>query len=427
MIALIVLHELKEYIKSTKFLVGLVLTNTMIVVSVLINMSNYLTYNQNYIDSNNGVTNFIDEVSLYRPPNVLDIWVQGITSRSGVKAGVKNDEIPIRTTGEMGFISQNMNSQYTDILDVSFVIRFIMSLFVLFVTYDCISGEKERGTLKLMLSNSFSRHILLLGKYLGGLIIIIYSLLIAFIISILLVYIHPAITMSLTDLIRVGLIFGFSVVYLCVFFSLSLFLSTLINNSSKTLLILLEIWIVSMVIYPNVVMVLVKNYYPVISETEVSYKKNQILQSYAKELDAIDRADKDIATKSKTLRTKKTEENYLVEKERDASFDKQINAANYLSAFSPSVLYEKKMHQVALNGIEEYNEFMHDIYVYWQQNLKDSDYYVETASPDPPLFSYSPQSIRESISHVIPAFLTLFLCSTIFFVLAYVNFLRMDI
>ena len=55
-------------------------------------------------------------------------------------------------------------------VDWAFIIGYVLSLLALLFTFDAMSGERERGTLRLMLANSIPRHTVLIGKFLGALI-----------------------------------------------------------------------------------------------------------------------------------------------------------------------------------------------------------------------------------------------------------------
>ena len=63
----------------------------------------------------------------------------------------------------------NVRPEVTKI-DWGFIVGFVLSLIALLFTFDSISGERERGTLRLMLANPMPRHIVLIGKFLGGVI-----------------------------------------------------------------------------------------------------------------------------------------------------------------------------------------------------------------------------------------------------------------
>jgi len=65
--------------------------------------------------------------------------------------------------------------------DFLFIVTIIMSLLAILFSYDTISGERQSGTLRLVIANSISRTKLLFGKLVGGAA----SLLIPFILSLL--------------------------------------------------------------------------------------------------------------------------------------------------------------------------------------------------------------------------------------------------
>lgn len=52
--------------------------------------------------------------------------------------------------------------------DFVYVVNVVMSLLALLFVFDSVCGEKEQGTLKLLLSNSVPRDSVLLGKWVGG-------------------------------------------------------------------------------------------------------------------------------------------------------------------------------------------------------------------------------------------------------------------
>ena len=55
-------------------------------------------------------------------------------------------------------------------IDWAFVIGYVLSLIALLFTFDSVAGEREHGTLRLMLANPIPRHTVLIGKFLGAFI-----------------------------------------------------------------------------------------------------------------------------------------------------------------------------------------------------------------------------------------------------------------
>ena len=58
----------------------------------------------------------------------------------------------------------------TRAIDWVFIIGGLLSLMALLFTFDAFIGEKERGTLRLVMAQSLPRHTLLLGKFLGAML-----------------------------------------------------------------------------------------------------------------------------------------------------------------------------------------------------------------------------------------------------------------
>ena len=55
-------------------------------------------------------------------------------------------------------------------VDVVFIFKIVLSALAILFAYNTISGEREDGTLKLVLSNAIPRDVVVLGKYLGGML-----------------------------------------------------------------------------------------------------------------------------------------------------------------------------------------------------------------------------------------------------------------
>ena len=65
-------------------------------------------------------------------------------------------------------LSKNPLFQVFQSPDFAYVVRIIVSLLALLFVFDAVCGEKERGSLKLLLSNSVPRDTILIGKWIGG-------------------------------------------------------------------------------------------------------------------------------------------------------------------------------------------------------------------------------------------------------------------
>ena len=165
-------------------------------------------------------------------------------------------------------------------LDWTFIIGLIMSFMAILFTYDAISGERETGTLSLLMSNSVSRATVLLAKFIGAFFTLMIPLLIAILLNLMIVNASKLVSFDGSEWARIGIIFLISAIYLSIFLWLGLFISSQFSNSSSSLLVLLLIWVVFVVLIPNTMGVLASSFQQVPSKSEVSRRKKA-------ELDAI--------------------------------------------------------------------------------------------------------------------------------------------
>ena len=131
--------------------------------------------------------------TVYRPPNVLSVFSEGVEKRLGTSAKISNMEVP-EISNTSGEINPYM-SMFPD-MDVSLILRIVFSALALLVAYNVISGEREQGTLKLILSGAISRHQVLLGKFLAGLMILIVPVTIVFILALIFLLSFPMIELT---------------------------------------------------------------------------------------------------------------------------------------------------------------------------------------------------------------------------------------
>ncbi len=141
-----------------------------------------------------------------------------------------------------------------------------MSLLALLFAYDAISREKEAGTLRLTLSCAVPRPTLLLGKYIAGMVSILLPLIASFVAGLLVIQFSPYVSFSGSDWGRILLIFLLSMLYVSLFFLIGLFLSTRTDRPSITLMFSMCVWVIFVLIVPNLTVLLVEHASPIQSE-----------------------------------------------------------------------------------------------------------------------------------------------------------------
>lgn len=138
-------------------------------------------------------------------------------------------------------------------IDWGFVTAVMLSFTGILFTFDAISGEQERGTLRLMLANSISRNTVMYGKFLGAFIAIAIPFLIGVIASISIIYLSKAIQFNNSHWMRLGGIVCVALIYTSIFIFLGLLVSSRVKESSTSLAILLLIWTFWAVLMPNAI------------------------------------------------------------------------------------------------------------------------------------------------------------------------------
>ncbi len=262
MIFNIVSKEIHEHLGSLKFVVAFVVITALVITGLILGSQDYiektgdaetqLLLNQQMLSRQ---SNWLSAGGMgileQKKPHVLSIVDNGIDNSLGRLAQVNTN---VDTSLDE---SRNLVAPILAIfgeVDLTFVVKIILSLFVILMTFDAISGEKERGTLKLTLANSVPRHLVILGKITGGFAVVFVAFLLPLLIGMaFMLGFYPGILAELDAdaWLRMLLIFVAYLLYLLVFFAVGLFVSALSQRSSTSFVVLLMIWIIFVVIVPG--------------------------------------------------------------------------------------------------------------------------------------------------------------------------------
>ena len=116
-------------------------------------------------------------------------------------------------------------------LDWGYIIGLLTSFVAILLTFDAISGERENGTLALVLSNAVPRAGVLAGKFLGAFIVIVIPMLIGILLSALIVSLSGIVSLHGDDWLRIGLMVALSFIYIALFVGLGLAISSRVTHS----------------------------------------------------------------------------------------------------------------------------------------------------------------------------------------------------
>ena len=188
--------------------------------------------------------------------------------------------IVVRGIWRMNYPQSNPNlwdimPDYTN-ADWGNIISVVLSLVAILFTFDAISSEQERGTLRLTLSNSISRGTVLVSKFLASLITVSIPFLIAVLINLFLLYTSGSVSLGMSEWGRLGAIVFIAFVYVSIFLAMGLLISSCVKYSSTSLTILLLIWVVWIALLPSTLGALTSGLQPTMTSDELNVRRETL-------------------------------------------------------------------------------------------------------------------------------------------------------
>jgi ABC-2 type transport system permease protein len=118
------------------------------------------------------------------------------------------------------------------------------------LAFSAISGEREKGTLKVLLSRPIYREDVINGKIISSLALIALTVTVTSFLSVSASILLQGITVTLDDVIRLCIFVVISIFFSFAYYAISLFVSTLSNRSGQSLVVSLGVWIFFALILP---------------------------------------------------------------------------------------------------------------------------------------------------------------------------------
>ncbi len=153
-------------------------------------------------------------------------------------------------------------------LNLALILQLLVPLLIFFLGFAAISGEKESGVLRLMLSQSAAWREILIGKTTGNLAVVFALLTPLLLLSTVLWLVLNDFQITSDSFIRlILLVFGYTV-YFIVCAAVAVVVSALTKTSRSSLLTLIVIWIAVWIIMPRAMQNLGASIYPAPSKSQ---------------------------------------------------------------------------------------------------------------------------------------------------------------
>jgi len=150
-------------------------------------------------------------------------------------------------------------------VDLSMIIGVLMTLMAILLAHDAVTGEKEQGTLRLVLSDPVARRTVLGAKLIAVVLLLVLSVIYAVLLYTLLAAVFSAgmFELSATRFIELAAAALVGLLTVIVFATLGLAVSTLVQHSSMALALSLVVWVAAVLVWPSVVPYLASSLWPV--------------------------------------------------------------------------------------------------------------------------------------------------------------------
>jgi ABC-type transport system involved in multi-copper enzyme maturation permease subunit len=236
--------EIHNHILSFRFSAVFVMLLVIVPATVLIltndtirkqdEFSRRQTEIQNYLSRYAHFNRLANVIQPSQPPLPFYALVRGLSADMNMNT-FDNDPLPIMFP----------------MIDLTFILAILLSLAALIFSYDAISGEKEDGTLKLMLANGISRSKIILAKIVGCVATLLIPFLLSLAVGMLFLLFNPRVAWKGSDWGALAMILLGALIYLGFFSGLGILISSRHAASSSSILTSLFVWVLFVLVVPN--------------------------------------------------------------------------------------------------------------------------------------------------------------------------------
>jgi ABC-type transport system involved in multi-copper enzyme maturation permease subunit len=452
--------ELLDQVLSPKFLIVSLLCLVLVPAGFLLNYASYRSAFQEYDASQRETST---TTTVYRRPSVLSTFGVGLETVLPKSVVISKFQMDAKGTQAQNEVLSNINGK----LDFVVIVSFLLGLFAVIYAGSLACGEKETGTLKLVLSNPARRSTVITAKFLGGFCVLLIPFAVSTLIGILLLLLEGFPLFAAGNLARLLALTVLSVLYLTAMFSLGLLISTRTHRTSIALLAGFFVWIFAAFVIPKTSEPIAGLIRRVPSEevmkTSRAKVRGQIEKEKGKALEPLMRKylpesgqgtwNWDAYTKERGPVAKEYEERLdRTLQEFDADYERQKAARRALSLniarLSPASAYTQSALDFCHTGVSDLENFSrslraHYIQLYrvvskysFQDSFTSEDGHSSRSMGgdtrpegkiDYPKFRYEFAGFAETLKSTAPDIVLLVLFNLIFFAAAYYSFIRYDV
>jgi len=211
----------------------------------------------------------------FRPPSQLSVFAQGLENAFPAYYQFAQDGF---SQGESSSGDATLTSTQGK-FDFVFLIQMVISLVGLLFASDMISGEKESGTLRAMLSNSLPRDAILVGKIAGGYLALLAPFFVALVMGVLLL-LPGGFPIFAGDIpARIAVMAAAAALFILIYYVIGTMVSAMSAKARTSLVAILLIWTGFQLVIPKLSDMAAALIYPVRTDTQVSLEKSLLVNT----------------------------------------------------------------------------------------------------------------------------------------------------
>ena len=499
MFTTLLIKEMHENIITGKFIIASILCLVLIPLGMYVTLKEYEQRNSDYLNAerlyeerSEGTVGATFKAEGYRPPSALSVFASGLEQFLPNKAVTSDSRYAYGESlyGMVNISNENESPLHNPLsllfgkLDFLTITGTVLSIFVMISTFSLVTGEREQGTLKMILSNRVPRWSVLLAKIAGNFPIFLIPFLISVCAGLILLTMtgsfplnSPGTLTSIIVIVSVTILF-----FICIY-TLGILVSTLMPSSTFAIVTLLLIWTMFTMVIPKLSPMIVQVIRPVqsyqafttgLEDTRTDIKNELFAREDELFLDIIGRHG--ITVDEYFDIDKQSAERVAIESEYDAvvgpirddyasrlvqasenykrNFDnalrEQERLSMLISRISPVSCFTYLVTNLAGTGLLEIDKFtssaeqfqdevaatVYDKFDYMQYGTHSRGYNMGFREKDgvdqgelsvPRMVDYRSASFSEAFGESWPDLLLLALYTVLFFAGAFVKFLRYDV
>jgi ABC-type transport system involved in multi-copper enzyme maturation permease subunit len=459
MLSLLIVKEIRAHVLSFRFALAFALLLVLIVCSVEIIALGYDRQVNSYAEAARAQKEKMAEAADFRQmrysgievdrrPNPLSVFAVGLEKEMS-----RSISISQMREARLG------RSKYPNPLyvlfpapDLLYIVNIVGSLLAVLFAFDAICGEQEGGTLRLLLAQSLPGHTLLLAKWIGGYIALIIPSVTALLCALLVAQNTTALSLTAAQWGILGGMLVIAALYISLFFGLGLFISTLVQNTSTSLVINFLVWVLLVLMVPNTAPIVARALVPVPSPGVMAGQREAI----QRDLWNSQRRNFRRSSSREERQQKFDEAQEKIREETDKflvvymqKVDRQIGLGIALARISPSASYVYATTGLAGTGLRGFGDLREYISRYRQEFMAkiedvsnarrrlagmaaDAEERQEImqaplAARELPAFAPPLPSLSEALVEVRTDLLILIALNVVFFLGAHIAFMRYDL